>query len=179
MRGQGGDTSAYPLVENHHQDGILRLSLAPAPELVADLQGEAEHVAGTVMDELDHVGVLAIELFQVGDRLLGNEMAPRVHNSGHWTDVGARTSQFENHLRAVTGLPLGPTDPIGVSAMVNVIGSMPALASVAAVPGAHLHDYGKQPRPDRKLGHITVCADDGAALTALLRRVQRSLDGST
>ena len=172
VRGRDGDTTAYPLVENHHRDGILRLSLAPAPELAAGLQEEAGHVASAIMVELDHVGVLAIELFQVGDRLLGNEMAPRVHNSGHWTDVGARTSQFENHLRAVTGLPLGPTDPVGVSAMVNLIGTMPALASVAAVPGAHLHDYGKQPRPGRKLGHITVCEDEEAALAVILTQVQ-------
>jgi 5-(carboxyamino)imidazole ribonucleotide synthase len=172
VRGRDGASAAYPLVENHHRDGILRLSLAPAPGLDKGLQEAAEAVATTIMRELDHVGVLAIELFQVRDRLLGNEMAPRVHNSGHWTDVGARTSQFENHLRAVTGLPLGPTDAVGVSAMVNLIGSMPSIASIAAVPGAHLHDYGKKPRPGRKLGHVTVCANDETALAVTLERVQ-------
>jgi 5-(carboxyamino)imidazole ribonucleotide synthase len=116
------------------------------------------------MAELGYVGVLAIELFQVGERLLGNEMAPRVHNSGHWTIEGAETSQFEQHLRAVTGLPLGPTDPLGVSAMVNLIDDMPDRARVLEVSGAHLHDYGKEPRPGRKLGHVTVRADTEAVL---------------
>ena len=116
------------------------------------------------MTALDYVGVLAIELFEVDGALLGNEMAPRVHNSGHWTIEGAETSQFENHLRAVCGLPLGATDAIGVSAMVNLIGSMPDRAEVLAVPGAHLHDYGKEPRAGRKLGHVTVRADDDATL---------------
>ncbi|HEY6566077.1 MAG TPA: 5-(carboxyamino)imidazole ribonucleotide synthase [Actinomycetota bacterium] len=172
VRGRDGVTAAYPLVENHHRDGILRLSLAPAPGLESSLQEAAESVAATIMTELDHVGVLAIELFQVGDRLMGNEMAPRVHNSGHWTDVGAVTSQFENHLRAVTGLPLGSTQAVGVSAMVNLIGTMPDIAAIVAEPGAHLHDYGKEARPGRKLGHITVCADDRAELEPRLVRVQ-------
>ena len=123
------------------------------------------------MAELGYVGVLAIELFQVGDSLLGNEMAPRVHNSGHWTIEGAETSQFENHLRAVCGLPLGPADAIGVSAMVNLIGEMPDRAAVLAVPGAHLHDYGKEPRPGRKLGHITVRAADGPRSSTRLEAV--------
>ena len=119
----------------------------------------------------DYVGVLAIELFQVGDSLLGNEMAPRVHNTAHWTIEGAETSQFENHLRAVCGLPLGSTDPVGVSAMVNLIGEMPDRAAVLSVPGAHLHDYGKDPRPGRKLGHVTVCAHDAATLEERLDAV--------
>jgi 5-(carboxyamino)imidazole ribonucleotide synthase len=100
--------------------------------------------------------VLAIELFETADGLLANEVAPRVHNSGHWTIEGAETSQFENHVRAVTGMPLGPTDPIGYSAMVNLIGSVPDPGEVAAIPGAHLHLYGKESRPGRKLGHVTV-----------------------
>ena len=124
------------------------------------------------MEELGYVGVMAIELFQVGERLLGNEMAPRVHNSGHWTDVGAETSQFENHLRAIVGLPLGSTEPVGVSAMVNLIGSIPDAAALGAVPGAHLHDYGKESRPGRKVGHVTVLADDAAALERRVRQVQ-------
>jgi 5-(carboxyamino)imidazole ribonucleotide synthase len=176
VRGRDGSTAVYPLVENHHRDGILRLSLAPAPDLDMRLQRAAETIAQAIMTELDHVGVLAIELFQVGRRLLGNEMAPRVHNSGHWTDVGARTSQFENHLRAVTGLPLGPADALGVSAMVNLIGSMPDAASIAAVPGAYLHDYGKEPRPGRKVGHITVRAHDEVARAAALAQVLALID---
>ncbi len=159
VRGRDGSVACYPLVENHHRDGILRLSIAPAPDLTRHLQADAESLARAVMDRLEYVGVMAIELFQVGDELLGNEMAPRVHNSGHWTIEGAETSQFENHLRAVTGLPLGSTEARGSSAMVNLIGVVPDTAGVAGVPGAHLHLYGKAPRPGRKLGHITVVAD--------------------
>ena len=171
VRGRDGETAAYPLVENHHRDGILRLTNAPAPGVDAAMQEAAEAHAHAIMAELDYVGVLAIELFQVGEALLGNEMAPRVHNSGHWTIEGAETSQFENHLRAVSGLPLGPTAPLGVSAMVNLIGEMPDLTAVMAVPGAHLHDYGKQARPGRKLGHVTVTADDVTELQPRLDAV--------
>ena len=130
------------------------------------------------MDSLGYVGVLAIELFCVDERLLANEMAPRVHNSGHWTDVGAETSQFEQHLRAIVGLPLGSTEPVGVSAMVNLIGAVPDHRAVAEVDGAHLHDYGKAPRPGRKVGHITVRADDRAALEPRLLRVQRLVEAA-
>ncbi len=139
------------------------------------MQEVAEAHAHAVMEELRYVGVLAIELFQVGESLRGNEMAPRVHNSGHWTIEGAETSQFENHLRAICGLPLGPTQPVGASAMVNLIGEMPDVEAVMAVSGAHLHQYGKQARPGRKLGHVTVTADDEpelqGRLDALLRIV--------
>jgi 5-(carboxyamino)imidazole ribonucleotide synthase len=156
VRGRDGSFAFYPLVENHHRDGILRLSVAPAPALTPELQAKAESHARAVMDRLEYVGVMAIELFHVGDSLLGNEMAPRVHNSGHWTIEGAETSQFENHLRAVTGLPLGSTATRGSSVMVNLIGTVPETAAVAAVAGAHLHLYGKEPRPGRKLGHVTI-----------------------
>jgi 5-(carboxyamino)imidazole ribonucleotide synthase len=125
-----------------------------------------------VLETLDYVGMLAIELFQVGDRLLANEMAPRVHNSGHWTIEGAATSQFENHLRAVAGLPLGDTGARGVSAMLNLIGALPDAASVLRVPGAHLHLYGKAPRPGRKIGHVTVVADSRAELDRLRAQVE-------
>jgi 5-(carboxyamino)imidazole ribonucleotide synthase len=160
VRGRDGSVAFYPLVENHHREGILRLSVAPAPDLTPDLQAKADSHARAVMDRLEYVGVMAIELFQVGDELLGNEMAPRVHNSGHWTIEGAETSQFENHLRAVTGLPLGSTRVRGSSAMVNLIGAVPDRAAVAAVAGAHLHLYGKEPRPGRKLGHVTIVGDE-------------------
>lgn len=156
VRGRDGSFGFYPLIENHHRDGILRLSVAPAPGLTPSLQSKAESHARAVMDRLEYVGVMAIELFQVGDELLGNEMAPRVHNSGHWTIEGAETSQFENHLRAVTGLPLGSTAARGSSVMVNLIGTVPDTVAVAAVAGAHLHLYGKEPRPGRKLGHVTI-----------------------
>jgi len=112
-RAQRRDSRFYPLIENHHRDGILRLSLAPAPNLTASLQQEAEHAARKVLEELGYAGVLCIEFFEVGGRLLANEMAPRVHNSGHWTIEGAVTSQFENHLRAILGMPLGSTAAVG------------------------------------------------------------------
>jgi len=125
------------------------------------LQEEAQSYAGRIAEALDYVGVLALELFQVGDRLLANEIAPRVHNSGHWTIEGAETSQFENHVRAVLGLPLGDTSARGRSAMVNLIGDVPPREAVLEVPGAHLHVYGKQARPGRKVGHVTVTGEDG------------------
>jgi 5-(carboxyamino)imidazole ribonucleotide synthase len=169
VRGRDGSVAFYPLIENHHREGILRWSVAPAPELTPDLQARAESYARAVMDRLEYVGVMAIELFQVGEELLGNELAPRVHNSGHWTIEGAETSQFENHLRAVTGLPLGSTAVPVSSAMVNLIGTVPDTAAVAAVSGAHLHLYGKGPRPGRKLGHVTAVGEEpGSAARDLL-----------
>jgi 5-(carboxyamino)imidazole ribonucleotide synthase len=156
VRDTSGHIAFYPLVENHHRDGILRLSLAPAPNLTAALQADAERYARGVMETLNYVGVLAIEFFQANGKLLANEMAPRVHNSGHWTIEGAETSQFENHIRAILDLPLGSTRGVGHSAMVNLIGTIPSTAEVLAVADAHLHLYGKEPRPGRKLGHVTV-----------------------
>jgi 5-(carboxyamino)imidazole ribonucleotide synthase len=158
VRGHTGETAVYPLVENHHRAGILRLSLAPAPQLDRAIQAAAEDAARRVFDALQYVGVLAIEFFEHEGRLLANEMAPRVHNSGHWTIEGAVTSQFENHLRAVMGLPLGSTNAIGCSAMLNLIGEVPDSTEVLAVPDAHLHLYGKSPRAGRKLGHVTLRA---------------------
>jgi 5-(carboxyamino)imidazole ribonucleotide synthase len=172
VRGRDGATVSYPIVENLHAGGILRRSLAPAPRVSPALQALAEAHARRVLDSLGYVGVLAIELFQVGDRLLANEIAPRVHNSGHWTIEGAETSQFENHLRAVAGLPLGPTTARGASAMLNLIGALPDTPAILAVPGAHLHLYGKAPRPGRKLGHVTLRADDAVALDRLRSRVE-------
>jgi 5-(carboxyamino)imidazole ribonucleotide synthase len=171
VRGRDGACQFYPLIENTHRDGILRLSIAPAPNVTPALQRSAEEIASRALEALDYVGVLAIELFDVGGKLLVNEMAPRVHNSGHWTIEGAQTSQFENHLRAVLGLPLGDPSPRGVSAMVNLIGTLPDAAGVLRVPGAHLHLYGKAPRPGRKLGHITICVDSLDELRARLTEV--------
>ncbi len=172
VRGRDGVTACYPLVENLHAGGILRRSLAPAPGVSSMLQAQAESHARRVLDALAYVGVVVIELFQAGDRLLANEMAPRVHNSGHWTIEGAETSQFENHLRAVVGFPLGSTVARGVSAMLNLIGALPSRDAVLAVPGAHLHLYGKAPRPGRKLGHVTLRADDAAELDRLRARLE-------
>lgn len=156
VRSVHGETAFYPLIENHHREGILRLSLAPAPDLSAGLQGVAEDAARSVLETLNYAGVLCIEFFEVGGKLLANEMAPRVHNSGHWSIEGAVTSQFESHLRAILGFPLGSTAAIGHSAMLNLIGELPAPEGVLKVLNAHLHLYGKAERAGRKLGHVTV-----------------------
>jgi len=171
-RGRDGERVFYPLVENHHAGGILRTTMAPAPKLSAALQSLAERHVGAILESLEYVGVLAVEFFEREGRLYANEMAPRVHNSGHWTIEGARTSQFENHLRAILGRPLGATDAFGCSAMVNLIGTMPDPAAVLAIPDAHFHDYGKSPRPGRKLGHVTLRAEDAATLQARLARLR-------
>ncbi|HEV8452741.1 MAG TPA: 5-(carboxyamino)imidazole ribonucleotide synthase [Gaiellales bacterium] len=168
VRAAGGEVACYPLVENHHRQGMLRITHAPAPATGAALQELAERYAMLVLERLEYVGVLALELFQAGDRLLANEMAPRVHNSGHWTIEGAETSQFENHLRAVCGLPLGSTALRMPCAMVNLIGAAPATSELAAVARAHVHLYGKAPRPGRKVGHVTVTGDgDWRAVAAM------------
>jgi 5-(carboxyamino)imidazole ribonucleotide synthase len=164
VRSRSGETVFYPLIENHHRSGILRLALAPAPGLPAGLQQAAELAAGRALEKLEYVGVLCIEFFEVDGRLLANEMAPRVHNSGHWSIEGAITSQFENHLRAILNLPLGSTATTGALAMLNLIGDVPEPLDVLAVPDAHLHLYGKDPRPGRKLGHLTVRAANFADL---------------
>ena len=157
-RAQNGEKRFYPLVENHHAEGILRLSVAPAPDTEA-LQAVAQNYISRIADELDYVGVLALELFQVGDGLIANEIAPRVHNSGHWTIEGSQTSQFENHLRAVASLPLGETTmKAPFAAMINLIGVLPPLCDVLQIPGASAHYYGKEVKPNRKVGHITVVA---------------------
>jgi 5-(carboxyamino)imidazole ribonucleotide synthase len=174
VRSRTGATAFYPLVQNTHRDGILRLSIAPAPEVPDQLQRTAETYAAAVMSATDYVGVLAIEWFEVGGTLMANEMAPRVHNSGHWTIEGSECSQFENHLRAVLGWPLGSTSCRGHSAMVNLIGTMPDRDAVLAIPGAHLHDYGKQPRAGRKLGHVTIRADSAADVQAAQRRLDKA-----
>jgi 5-(carboxyamino)imidazole ribonucleotide synthase len=155
VRGRDGKTAFYPLVENQHRDGILRLTRAPAPTR-GGLQSRAEGYARALLERLDYVGVLALELFESQPELVANEIAPRVHNSGHFTIEGARTSQFENHLRAVLGWPLGSTEVPEPCAMLNCVGVMPNPEAVLRVPGTHLHDYGKAPRPGRKLGHVTV-----------------------
>jgi 5-(carboxyamino)imidazole ribonucleotide synthase len=168
VRGRTGETAVYPLVENHHLGGILRLSLAPAPRLDSAIQRAAEDAARRACEALTYVGVLAIEFFEVDGRLLANEMAPRVHNSGHWTIEGAVTSQFENHLRAVKGLPLGSSSAIGSSAMLNLVGEVPDPAEVLGIRDAHLHLYGKSARAGRKLGHVTLRAGSTEQLASRL-----------
>ncbi len=159
VRGRTGEITFYPLVENHHRDGILRLSLAPAPHLSSALQPSAERYAQKILEALDYAGVICLELFELNGQLLANEIAPRVHNSGHWSIEGAATSQFENHLRAILAMPLGSTATMGFSAMINLIGELPCSEDVLRVRNAHLHLYGKSPRPGRKLGHVTLRAD--------------------
>jgi 5-(carboxyamino)imidazole ribonucleotide synthase len=175
VQGRDGSRRFYPLVENEHRGGILCATVAPAPAVDPALQHRAEETAGRLLAALAYVGVLALELFQRGGMLLANEMAPRVHNSGHWTTEGAETSQFENHLRAVAGWPLGGTRAVGHTVMHNLIGAVPDPARILEVPGAHLHLYGKAGRPGRKLGHVTVCAPDAAMLADRRARVESAL----
>jgi 5-(carboxyamino)imidazole ribonucleotide synthase len=174
VRGRNGETAFYPLVENEHRDGILRVSRSRPAD---PMQGIAQDYAGRILDRLEYIGTLAFEFFQAGDELLANEIAPRVHNSGHWTIEGAEVCQFENHLRAILGLPLGATGAVGHAAMVNFIGAMPDRAAVLSLPHTHLHDYAKQPKPGRKVGHATVAAATPDAVSAGLERLA-SLDGA-
>jgi len=164
VRGKDGDKRFYPLTQNEHQGGILRYSRPGTPVITNELQAAAEAHATRVLDALGYVGVLAIEFFVFHGALVANEMAPRVHNSGHWTIEGAETSQFENHVRALTGLPLGSTAQRGPVAMLNVIGRMPDRTKVLQIPGVHMHSYGKDGAPGRKVGHITITAATNAEL---------------
>jgi 5-(carboxyamino)imidazole ribonucleotide synthase len=175
VRSTTGQTAFYPLTRNHHQSGILRRSLAPAEGLM-HLQIPAEAYALRLLERLEYVGVLAIEWFVCQGQLLANEIAPRVHNSGHWTQNGATTSQFENHLRAVLGWPLGSTEVMGFAAMVNLIGHEPPAPAVLAIEGAHYHWYGKTVRAGRKVGHINLCAGQQEQLEARLQQIEQLVD---
>jgi 5-(carboxyamino)imidazole ribonucleotide synthase len=173
VRDQTGREVFYPLIENLHREGVLRKSIAPAPNATPQTGALAIDYCRRLMDRLEYVGVLALELFSVDGALLANEMAPRVHNSGHWTIEGADTSQFENHLRAILSLPLGATTLRGSSVMLNILGHIPPVQSVLAVEGAHLHLYGKAPTERRKVGHVTLVAQAGEAIEP---RVQSLLE---
>ncbi len=162
-------------MQNHHEGGILRFTEAPAPGLSLHLQQQAESIADRLLTSLNYVGVLAVELFDCEEGLLVNELAPRVHNSGHWTLEGCATSQFENHLRAIAGLPLGPTTMCTPSAMVNLIGEVPPTEELSRIKGVHVHPYGKLAAPGRKVGHVTVTANDPTELARQVARVQRHL----
>ncbi len=170
VRGRDGEFRTWPLTENWHVDGVLSASLAPARVDAALAETACAH-ARRLAEALDYVGVFALELFYRDGALLANEMAPRVHNSGHWTIEGAETSQFQNHLRAVLGLPLGDTRVQGHACMLNWIGEMPDARAVLQEAGGHWHDYGKEPRTGRKVGHATLRADDAALLAQALARV--------
>ncbi|AMN46649.1 5-(carboxyamino)imidazole ribonucleotide synthase [Steroidobacter denitrificans] len=167
VRSTRGETRFYPLCANTHEAGILRYTTAPYRN--APLQKQAETYLKRLMRHFDYAGVLTVEFFVRRGQLIANEMAPRVHNSGHWTIEGARTSQFENHLRAVLGLPLGDTAAVGHSAMVNFIGTLPAAGNILRLSGVHFHSYGKEPRPNRKLGHCTVTLPSREARDRILR----------
>ncbi|MEE9142680.1 MAG: 5-(carboxyamino)imidazole ribonucleotide synthase [Gammaproteobacteria bacterium] len=173
VRSIAGETAFYPLVENVHENGILVRTMAPLQDV--SLTGLARDHAKRLFDRFEYAGVLTIEFFVRNGELLANEMAPRVHNSGHWTIEGAVTSQFENHVRAILGYPLGDASAVGHCAMVNFIGTMPPLTPVLQIAGAHYHDYGKTPRPKRKLGHCTLHRSTpekrDAALAALIEAI--------
>ena len=173
VRKRAGECHYYPLALNRHQDGILTVTLAPLERLYS-LQNEAETMLEKVMDELNYVGVMAMELFRVGERLLINELAPRVHNSGHWTQSGASISQFEYHVRATADLPLAPAVIKHNSVMINLIGIDYNLAWLA-LPGAEVFWYGKEVRPVRKVGHINFTMADKAQLIHSLRQLQVTL----
>src|SRR5690606_18731656 len=174
VRARDGETRFYPLVHNTHVGGILELSVASEAH---PLQALAEDYVGRVLEKLDYVGVLAFEFFEVDGGLKANEIAPRVHNSGHWTIEGAECSQFENHLRAVAGLPLGPTAKVGESAMLNFIGQVPAVDKVLAIDDCHLHHYGKAFKIGRKVGHATLRSKDMATLQRKIAEVEALIAG--
>jgi 5-(carboxyamino)imidazole ribonucleotide synthase len=174
VRGRDGDFRTWPLTENWHVDGVLSASLAPAA-VDAALEATAVAHARALAEALDYVGVFALELFCRDGVLLANELAPRVHNSGHWTIEGSETSQFQNHLRAVLGLPLGDTRMVGRACMLNWIGEMPDPAPLLREAGGHWHDYGKAPRAGRKVGHATLRAESPGELAGALARVGDAL----
>lgn len=178
VRTLAGEVRYYDVGENVHRRGMLHTTFVPAPEWPPALEGRAGSYARRIMDALEYVGVLGLEMFQLGDELVANEIAPRVHNTGHWTIDGAVTSQFENHVRAVLGWPLGSTARRGCSAMLNIVGTVPDLPALLQLAGAHVHLYGKEPRPARKLGHVTICADSPERTRELLAMCERITDGS-
>lgn len=172
VRDQAGQCRFYPIVKNEHRSGILHKS---EPIVRHALQDQAESATGAVMEALNYVGVMAFEFFVRGDTLVANEIAPRVHNSGHWTIEGSACSQFENHVRAVLGLPLGSTESTRPCIMLNVIGRRPDVKSLLSIPGVHWHDYGKAERTGRKVAHITVTADSSSALLARVEKLEALL----
>lgn len=171
VRSHEGKIQFYPLVENYHEQGILRLSLAPYRD--PNLQDLAQHYTQALLEHFNYVGVIAVEYFVVGSKLLANEFAPRVHNSGHWTIEGAYTSQFNNHLRAVAGLPLGNCMARGNSAMFNCIGDMATHHSLRESPFLSWHDYDKSPRKSRKVGHVTLNHHDVSCFQSYCAELKR------
>ena len=161
-RDKQGNMAIYPVTENEHTQGVLTLSIAKS--ISTEIHRQAVDAFSKLAAEMDYVGVLAIEFFDVDGQLMVNEIAPRVHNSGHWTQLGTLCSQFENHLRAIAGLPLGSTEAIGPSAMINVLGQPDIPTEVLSVANVTSHWYGKTWRPGRKMGHINLVAESEEAL---------------
>jgi 5-(carboxyamino)imidazole ribonucleotide synthase len=155
-RDLAGAIEVFPLAQNTHVNGILHHTEIPAPEVTAELKVAAQEIISKVLNELNYVGTLTIELFDIRGELLANEMAPRVHNSGHATINSTITSQFENHIRAICGMPLGSTEPTARAVMFNILGAVPDCATMLQTSSAKLHLYGKDPKPGRKLGHLTL-----------------------
>lgn len=174
VRSTTGETAFYPLNENVHRQGILRITRSPATVSEA-IQKQAEDYATKLLNHFQYAGVMTIEFCEVDGQLMAIEMAPRVHNSGHWTIEGAATSQFENHLRAITGMPLGSAAATGACAMLNIIGVQPTLVSLIGQSGIYIHMYGKEPQPGRKLGHITLVAHNPPVLEEMIKVVQQAI----
>lgn len=172
VRANDGTLATYPLAQTKHVSGILAESITPPATVARETADRAVEAVTAIAEQLDYVGVLALELFDCGDKLLANEFAPRVHNSGHWSIDGAVCSQFENHIRAVVGLPLGLTTCHRPTAMLNLIGGAPPLHELARFNGLHIHDYRKAERPGRKIGHVNLCADTHAALETTLQPIR-------
>ncbi|MFT5674574.1 MAG: 5-(carboxyamino)imidazole ribonucleotide synthase [Paraglaciecola sp.] len=175
VRSKKGEIVYYPLAENLHHQGQLHVSVAPAPHVDEALVKQAQGIFNKLAKDLDYVGVLAVEFFQLGEQLLVNEIAPRVHNSGHWTQQGADTCQFENHLRAIAGLPLGDTRVLAHSAMINIIGFNTFSRDMLGIPGCHLHWYGKTPRVKRKMGHFNLSGASYAKLAEAMQSLAQFL----
>ncbi len=175
VRNPQGEIVYYPLSENEHRHGILRVSQCRQHDA---LQQQAQGYVSILLKKLDYVGLIALELFEVNGQLLANEFAPRVHNSGHWTIEGSETSQFENHLRAILGLPLGSTATLGFTGMVNFIGGLPESKQILSIEHTHYHLYNKIPRKGRKVAHVGIRADNeqqfSSALQTMIGLAQKS-----
>jgi len=178
VRSASGELKVYPLAENQHNDGILRFSTAPAPQVSADTVQQAKLYIKELLEALEHVGVLTLELFETEDKLIANEMAPRVHNSGHWSMKTAASSQFENHIRAIADLPLGDTEASEPTCMINLIGEKGDINSILKLPYAQVHLYDKEERSGRKLGHINVSAPSYEELRWRVENVVQYLPSS-
>ncbi len=175
VRDKRGHIQYYPLTFNEHKNGILRIS--KAPHMNHDLETMAKNYCKKIAEHFNYVGALTVEFFVKNNQLIANEMAPRVHNSGHWTIEGSVTSQFENHIRAICHLPLGSCEPLGQIAMFNIIGQVPSREKILSIDNAHLHDYGKTAKPNRKVGHVTIQAIDASLFSQAFEAVNNALQG--